>query len=77
VGVLETALQEVGLDAGQAEGVDDPVGREVGLELLAGEDVDPDVAALGERVNRDVALSDDDEAGDTPVVWLLAYVCRD
>ena len=42
----------------------------LGIEALAGEDVDPDVAVVGEGVGGDVALGDEDEAGYAPVFRL-------
>ena len=48
----------------------------VGVEVLAGEDVRPDEAALGERVHRDVAFGDHDEPGNAPVFWLAAGVAE-
>jgi len=74
VGVLEAALVDVGLDVGQAELLNDDVYRLRRFELLAGEDVGPDIAVLREGVDCNVALGDDHEPGDTPVFGLLTHV---
>ena len=47
------------------------------IEALAGKDVGPDVAAFGEGVKGDVALRDQYEAGDAPVLLLVADIPLD
>src|SRR3954451_12168832 len=74
VRVFEAAFVDFFLDVSEAPRVDDRAGGVFGFELLAGEDIDPDVAAIGESVYRQVALGDDDEAGDSPVFGLHADV---
>src|SRR3990170_1661255 len=77
VRVLQAALEGADVGAGQAKLGDDSVDGVFDREAFAGEDVDPDVAAVWEGVDGDVALGDEDEAGDAPVLGLGADVAVD
>src|SRR3990172_12507462 len=74
VRVLQAALEGADVGAGQPKLGDDAVDGVFDREAFAGEDVDPDVAAVREGVDCDVALGDEDEAGDAPVLGLGADV---
>src|SRR5262245_29918775 len=64
---LGAAVEHVALDLLHAEGVPKVLARELQVERLAGEDVDADEVLLRERVDADVALRDQHEAGEAPV----------
>ena len=74
VGVLQAALKHVHLPPVQQEALFDILYGLGGVEGLAGEDVHPDVAAVGKGMGGDMALGDEDEAGDAPVLGFAAYV---
>src|SRR4030042_3557428 len=73
-GVLQAALKHVHLPLVEQEALFDILDGLGGVEALAGEDVHPDVAAVGKGMDRDMALGDEDEAGDAPVLGFAAYV---
>src|SRR3989304_4562378 len=77
VRVLQAALEGADAGAGQAKLGDDAVDGAFGLEAFAGKDIDPDVAAVREGVDGNVAFGDQDEAGNAPVLGLGADVAVD
>src|SRR5439155_6469806 len=71
---LRATVEDVALDLGHPERAPEVVPREVGVERLAGEDVHRHVALVGERVDADVALGDQNETRQAPVLGLQAAV---
>src|SRR3972149_5628120 len=72
--VFEPAGQDARLHVRQAEMLLHVGHGALSIETLAREDVDPDEPAFREGVDGDMALSDEDESGDAPVLGPAALV---
>jgi hypothetical protein len=77
IGKLEAAREDPSTSLPKGELRPDIIDEPTGVEALAREDIDPNVAMFRESMEGNVTLGDQDEAGNPPVLGFLANVPAD